>query len=62
MKYVLEYDKDEDYETNQYLLGIKELFQGYVVKVWIGVNISSDKYRKLNKIVVRKCVEFYVKC
>ena len=24
--------------------------------------MSSDKYRKLNKIVVRKCMEFYVKC
>ena len=44
-----------------------ELFRGYVVKVWFETdwfetNFSSDVYRTLNKIVVRKCVEFYVKC
>ena len=29
----LEYEEDEEYETNQYLLGMKELFHGYIVKV-----------------------------
>ena len=59
----LEYEEDEDeYETNQWLIGMKELFRGYIVKVWFGININSDIYRALNKVVVRKCVEFYVKC
>ena len=58
----LEYkDNNEEYETSQNLIGMKELFRGYVVRVWIGADMSSDKYRKLNKIIVRKCVEFYVK-
>ena len=40
---------------------MKELFRGYIVVVWKGTNINSDKYKVLNKIVVQKCVEFYVK-
>ena len=40
---------------------MKELFRGYVVKVWFGINMNSDIYRALNKVVVKKCVEFYVK-
>ena len=40
---------------------MKELFRGYVVVVREGTNINSDKCKVLNKIVVQKCVEFYVK-
>ena len=29
---------------------------------WEGTNLNATKYKKLNKIIVRKCVEFYVKC
>ena len=41
---------------------MQELFRGYVVVVWKGTNFSSTKYNVLNKIVAKKCVEFYVKC
>ena len=41
---------------------MRELFRGYVVVVQEGTNINSNKYRVLNKIVAKKCVEFYVKC
>ena len=41
---------------------MNELFRGYVVVVWEGTNITSNKYRVLNAIVVRKCIEFYMKC
>ena len=41
---------------------MNELFHRYVVVVWEGTNITSDKYRVLNDIVVRKCVKFYMKC
>ena len=30
----LENEEIEEYETNQYLIGMKELFRGYVVKAW----------------------------
>ena len=58
----LENKEEEEYETNQYLVGIQELFRGYVIVVWEGIELSSKKYSILNEIVAKKCMEFYVKC
>ena len=44
------------------LIRMKEFFREYTVRVWVGVNMSSDKYRELNKSVTRKCIEFYARC
>ena len=41
---------------------MKELFRGYVVVVQEGTDLNSRKYRTLNKIVAKKCIEFYMKC
>ena len=41
---------------------MKELFRRCTVKAWKGVHFSTIKYREVNKIVVIKCVEYYVKC
>ena len=41
---------------------MKELFRGHVVKAWKVVDFSTTKHREVNKIVVTKCVECYVKC
>lgn len=50
----LEDDEEEDeYETNQHLIGMKELFRGHVVKMWEGTNVNCNKCKVLNKIVVR---------
>ena len=38
---------------------MNEPFQGYVVKAQIGTNMNSDMCQSLNKVVVRKCDEFY---
>ena len=58
----IEDENEEDYETNQYLVGMMELFRGYVVVDWEGANVNDDKFRVLNIIVVKQCVEFYMKC
>ena len=58
----LENEEEEEYETNQYLIGMQELFRGYIVVVQDGTNLRSKKYSVLNKIVTKKCVEFYVQC
>jgi len=57
----LENEEEEEYETNQSLIEMKELFRGYDVVVWKGTDLNSKKYRVLNKIVVKKCMEFYMK-
>ena len=58
----IENDEEEDYETNQQHVGMQKLFCGYVVIDWEGTNLNITKHKKLNKTIVRKCVEFYVKC
>ena len=58
----LENDQEAEYETNQQHVGMTELFRGYVVKNWIGVDMNCKKYRCLNKIIARECVLFYNKC
>ena len=57
-----ENEENEEHETNQHLIGMKELFRGHDAKAWKGVDFSRMKYKELNKIVVVKCVECYVKC
>ena len=32
------------------------------MKAWIGVDMSCTKCRELNKIVTRKCTDFYAQC
>ena len=58
----LEYEEDEEHETSQWLTRMKELFWRCVSNAWIGTDMSSDNHRTLNKIAVRKCAEFYLKC
>ena len=55
----LDDDDSEECETNQGIIGIRDLFRGHVVKVWSGTNFSDRKYHKLNKIAVRSCVKHY---
>ena len=61
MKYVRN-DDECDYQTNQQYVGMKELFRGFVVKVWFGVQLNDPKYHHLNKIIVKKCVNYYLQC
>ena len=53
---------NEEYEINKVLLGIKELFQEYIMKVMSGMNFSSIECKVLNRIIVRNCIEYYGKC
>ena len=57
----LENDKEEEYGTNQCLAGMQELLRGCAVIDWERAGLNSKRHRLLNTIVVKKCVEFYVK-
>ena len=59
--YLEDGDKDK-YITNQYMIRMRLLFRGYIVKAWKGVNFLVSTYRKLNRIVVRHCVMYYKLC
>ena len=58
----LEEDEEAECETNQQCVGMKELFRGYVIRDWMGLNFSTKKYRYVNKIIVSECVCFYDRC
>ena len=55
----LEGEENEDYKKNQHYVGMKELFRGYIIVDQIGSDLNCMKYRIVNKVIVRKCVEFY---
>ena len=57
----MEEDASDDYETNQHILGISELFYSHVIKVQHRVDFSQDKYSILNHIVTKYCVLYYTK-
>ena len=58
----LDDDDSEECETNQGIIGIRDLFRGHVVKVWSGTHFSDRKHHKLNKISLRLCVKHYYDC
>ena len=53
---------EEEYATNQHLIGMHYLFRGYPVKDWKGLNFGETKYESVNKILVKHCVNFYEEC
>ena len=58
----LENGREDEYETNQHYVGMKEVFRGYAISNWTATDFNSTKYRKLNKILVYKCVCYYNEC
>ena len=49
-----------DYETNQWYIGFKVLFRSYVIKNWQEANFNITKYVKLNKILIKQCIQYYL--
>ena len=39
-----------------------KLFCGYVVRDQEGVDHNTKKCKELNKIVIKKCIEYYIVC
>ena len=51
-----------DCVTTQGIIGIDKIFRVYVVKDWYGDEEDCESYPEINKIIVKKSVEFYAKC
>ena len=46
MEDIIKYVRDEeggDYKTNKQYIGMKELFHGYIVRDWKGVDLNTNK-------------------
>ena len=50
------------WKTNQQYIRIKQLFRGFIIKNWLGMNFNTIKYYNMNKVVVSMCVLHYNKC
>ena len=58
----LENGDQDDYETNQHMVGMAELFRGDIVKVQKDIDFSQNKYHVLKRIIIKHCVLYYEKC
>ena len=44
------------------MIGVREVFRGILVKNWVGLPVESTEFKKHNKILINKVVEFYSEC
>ena len=51
---------EDDFEMNHELIRIKDLFQGFTIKVQVGSNFSEDKYTDCNRIILKYCMLYYL--
>ena len=53
-------DSDRKWLTAQSLIGLKQLFRGWVMKNLLNIQeFQTIRIRKVNKIITKKSVEFY---
>ena len=52
-------NNERRFETNQEMLGMRNVFRGIVIKSWTGNDFDASNDRKFNKIIVKKSVLFY---
>ena len=50
---------EPEYKTNQFRIGMKYIFQGIVIKAWMGTNFGTTKYTELNRIIIKYYMNFY---
>ena len=55
-------EEEEDFETNQSFIGMKQLFRGIIIRAWFGTNFEMNKYVEYNKIIVQYCMKYYWQC
>ena len=55
------FNKEDFFWKNQQVIGVREVFRGIVVKSWVGMPVESIDFKKYNKILMKKAVEFSVK-
>ena len=55
-------EEDKDYETNQVLIGMKDLFCRYIIKVLKGANFGRNNYKELNKVTIYNYMKYYLQC
>ena len=52
-------NKESNYQKNQELIGLRNVFRGMAVQCWIGPSFNNNNDRKHNKVIVKESVLFY---
>ena len=55
-------NQDEKIESNQAGIRMKYIFRGMIFKAQMGSNFRITKDTKLNRIIIKHCMNFYVEC
>ena len=55
-------NKEEMFETNQQCIGIRELFRGFIIKVWFETDFTQTKYEDCIHIIAREYIAYYMNC
>ena len=50
---------EKSFESNQEMLGMRNMFRGIVVKSWTGNNFETSADCKHNKMIVKESARFY---
>ena len=53
---------ESNYQTNQELIGLRNIVRGTSVQCWIGDNFNNNDDRKFNKVITKESVLFYSEC
>ena len=56
------FNNNDDYHTNQQLIGHRELFRGVIVKEWVIENLNNMHFHTCDKVFVKNYVQFYHEC
>ena len=51
-------EKEDSFITNQSVLGVKQLFSGFIVKKWIEDEESDVDYSQNNRVIVKMSVDW----
>ena len=56
------YNREEEYKTNQFVLGMKYLFRGFAIRAQMGSNFNINQYTDYNSVLIKYCIEYYRLC
>ena len=56
------FNNEQNFWTNQQVIGIREVLKGIAVKNWVLFPVESTEFKKYNKILINKEFDFYSEC
>ena len=56
------FNEEENFWTNQQVLGMREVLRGIVVKDWVAMPVECIDFTQYNKVLIKKAVVFYCEC